>query len=47
MLYLEIIAVCCEIHTEHTITLCVQAVEVPSVVVYTVSTRLQRHDVIS
>ena len=31
MLYREIIAVCCEIHTKHIITLCGQNVEILSV----------------
>lgn len=47
MLYMEIVAVCCQIHAEYTMTLCVQGVEFPSVVVLAVTNGLQRHSVIS
>jgi hypothetical protein len=47
MLYREITAVCCQIHTKHTNTLCGQDVELLNVklVVHTVTTGLQRTDI--
>jgi hypothetical protein len=44
MLYREIIAVCAQIHTKHTNTLCGQNAELPNVnaVVHTMTTMLWR-----